>query len=98
MLYYPEMGENPAPRLFATRFVSRSYSVTWAESRDDEARAMLKSLRIRPLKCSPIRHETLGEWSFLRQFGEDGYHCLISMDAHTKLFDRDLCACEQLLD
>ena len=47
MLYYPEMGEKPAPRMFATRYVRSCYSVTWAESRDAEARAMLRALNMR---------------------------------------------------
>ncbi len=98
MLYYPEMGEKPEPRLFATHYVHRCYSVTWAKSRDEEARARLKNLKIRPIKGAPIRFEVLGKWDALRQFGEDGYHCLITLNAHTKLFDRDLCATEQLLD
>ena len=98
MLYYPEMGEKPAPRLFATHYVHRCYALTWPASLDQQARETLSKLKIRPLKCSPITAAKLGECCDLRQFGEDGYHCLISMGAHTKLFGLDLCACEQLLD
>lgn len=99
MLYHPELGERPAPRLFATHHnFSDSYSVTWPASRDEEARETLRRLRIRPLKCSPIRAETFGHWSPLRQFGENGYSCLISGHAHDKLFAADLCAHEMLLD
>lgn len=99
MLYHPEMGEQPAPRLFATSHNFRdSYSVTWPKSRDAEARATLKELHIRALKCSPIRPELFGQWSSLRQFNEDGFSCLISGHAHDKLFKADLCAHEMLLD
>lgn len=99
MLYHPELGETPAPRLFATRHNFRdSYSVTWPASRDSEARAKFKELNIRPLKCSPIRPEVLGQWSPLRQFNENGFACLISGHAHDKLYKFDLCAHEMLLD
>lgn len=99
MLYYPEMGGKPEPRIFYTHHNFRdSYSVTWGESKHAEALATFKRLRIRPLKCSPIRAEKLGSWSPLREIGEDGYSCLISSDAHDKLFSADLCAHEMLLD
>jgi hypothetical protein len=98
MLYYPEMNQKPAPRLFAAHYVRNCYSLTWPASQDQKARETLGKLKIRPLKCCPIRPEKLGEWSDLRQFNEDGFHCLISLNAHTKLFDLDLTATEQLLD
>ncbi len=99
MIYYPEMNEKPAPRLFATSHVyGGSYSITWPSSRDQEARDKLRELKIRALKCSPIRPEKLGHWSPLRQFNEDGFSCMVSSGAHRKLFDGDLCAHEMLLD
>lgn len=99
MIYYPEMNEKPEPRLFATSYNYRdSYSICWAKSRDNEAKETLKRLNIRPLKCSPIRAQILGEWSALRQFNEDGFSCLISSKAQSKLFERDLCAHKMLLD
>ncbi|CAG0999530.1 hypothetical protein RHDC4_03084 [Rhodocyclaceae bacterium] len=99
MIYCPEMGGKPEPRLFATRHNFRdSYSVTWPKSKDAEARAKFKELNIRALKCSPIRAETLGQWSPLRLFNEDGFSCLISGHAHDKIFAADLCAHEMLLD
>jgi hypothetical protein len=99
MIYHPEMNEKPAPRLFATSFnYGNSYSVTWAESRDDEAREALRKLKIRALKCAPIRVEKLGDWSPLKIFNENGFSCLISGDAHSKLLRNDLCAYEILLD
>jgi hypothetical protein len=49
MLYYPEMGEKPAPRLFATHYVHRCYALTWPASLDQQARDELKKLKIRPL-------------------------------------------------
>jgi len=98
MLYYPEMHQKPEPRLFAAHYVHRCYSLTWPASQDETARDTLRKLKIRPLKCSPICQKKLGQCYDLRQFNEDGFHCLISMNAHTKLFDLDLTATEQLLD
>jgi len=98
MLYYPEMGEKPANRLFATSYVRSCYSLTWPASRNEEARATIRSLRIRPMSCKQIEPRNLGEWSPLRIWNENGFTCLISMDAHRKLMERDLCANEMLLD
>lgn len=98
MMYHPEMGEKPEPRLFQTSYNYKSYSLLWKGSDDEKARATLKELRIRPLKCSPIEPRKIGEWSWATRAGEDGFSCLISYDAHNKLFERDLCAHEMLLD
>jgi hypothetical protein len=99
MMYHPECGEQPAPRLFATSHnYGSAYSLTWPASRDEEARSMLRTLRIRALKQSPIRAEKLGDWSPLRQFNEDGFACLVSYHAHSKLLEADLCAYKVLLD
>jgi hypothetical protein len=99
MMYHPEYRQKPAPRLFATEHnYGSSYSVTWPASRDEEARAVLRRLRIRALKQSPIRAEKLGDWSPLRQFNEDGFACLVSYNAHSKLLEADLCAYKVLLD
>ena len=99
MLYCPELGEKPAQRLFATSYnYGRSYSVTWPASRNEEARYVLRKLRIRALKQSPIRMEKFDDWSPLRQFNEDGFACLVSYQAHSKLLEADLCAYAVLLD
>lgn len=102
MLYHPEMGEKPAPRLFDSRHNFRdSYSVSWAVDRDAEARAKMLALRIRPKKtgrAEDIERGEVGEWSVASRLGKPVYHCLITGAAHTKLFDADLVAHEMLLD
>ena len=99
MMYHPEMGESPEPRLFATQHnYGRSYCCTWPASCDEQARRVLRELKIRPLKCSPIRAERLGDHDLLRHFDEDGFSCLISSKGHRKLMDQDLCASRALLD
>jgi hypothetical protein len=98
MMYYPEMGDKPAPRIFQSQYNYKSYSLFWKGSEDDKARSILKELRIRPLKCAPIEPRKVGEWSWATRAGEDGFSCLISFNAVSKLIDRDLCAHEVLLD
>lgn len=97
-MYYPEMGGQPAPRMFRTHYNYKSYSVFWKGSDDENARATFKELRIRPLKCSTIEPRKMGEWLDATKAGEDGYGCLVSFNAVSKLMDRDLCAHEVLLD
>lgn len=99
MIYYPELNEAPAVRMFETSYnFGDSYSITWALSRDAEAREVLRNLRIRALKCCPIRPEILGDWTPLNTLNEDGFSCLISGNAHSKLIDADLCSHKMYLD
>ena len=93
MMYYPEMGEVAAPRLFKTGHnYGDSYHVEWLPNVHDDALKTLKTLRIKAkfLSFSPFNIDPLtrsGKWS-----------CLVTGLSHDKLFKADLCAHEQLLD
>lgn len=98
-VYYPEMGDKPTPNLFHTNHnFGNSWSVFWVKSVDAKARDVFKSLRVRPLKCSPIELRKEGEWSAASQAGEDGFSCLVTSSAHRKLMDAGMCCCKALLD
>lgn len=98
-VYYPEMGDKPTPNLYYTHHnFSDSWSVFWVKSADSKARETFKSLRIRPLKCSPIEPRKVGEWSDASRAGEDGFSCLVTSSSHRKLMDAGLCCCKALLD
>ena len=93
MMYYPEMGEVAAPRIFKTHRCYRDeYYVEWLLADNDQAMDTLKKLRIkakflsfRPFNIDPLTRS--GKWS-----------CLVTGLSHDKLFSADLCAHEQLLD
>lgn len=98
-VYHPEMGDKPSPNLFHTHHnFGNSWSVFWVKSADSIARETFKSLRVRPLKFSPIEPKKEGEWSDASTAGEDGFYCLVTSSAHRKLMDAGLCCCMALLD
>lgn len=96
------MGEKPdTTKLFHAEHNFRdSYSLSWLESRDAEARAALKKYRVRPVGRLGIQVSETGP-------GKSGYgmwpgqrvaHCLISSNAETKLNAAGLVCLEMLLD
>lgn len=94
-MYYPEMNEQAAPRLFKTwHNYGGSYHVEWLPEVNDQAIATLKKLRIKP---KFLRLDRLGiELNELAK--SDKWSCLVTGLSHDKLFDADLCAHEVLLD
>ena len=94
MMYYPEMGQQAEPRLFKTRYnYGDSYSCQWAPESNDAALAQLKAMRI---KAKYLQFDRPG--IELVPNAKARWSCLITSKSHTKLFDADLCAHEQLLD
>jgi hypothetical protein len=93
--YHPEMGESADPTaLFHTQHNFRdSYSIQWLVSRDTEARAALKRLRIRPRN---VRQENSATYS--TPFDGDIYAALITSQAEDKLADAGLRCLKMLLD
>lgn len=95
MLYYPEMGQQAAKRLFRTfHNHGDTYCVEWLPQDDEQARAAFKHLRIRPRF---IQFNRRG-FELTLQAKSDKWTCLVTGAAHSKLFDVDLCAHEILLD
>ena len=95
MLYYPEMGEVAAPRLFKTGHnYGDSYHVEWLPEAHDLAMQTLKTLRI---KAKGLQFNRVGV-ELTTSAKSDKWSCLVTGTSHTKLFNADLCAHEQLLD
>ncbi|MGN7104900.1 hypothetical protein ACTHR6_25030 [Ralstonia holmesii] len=99
MIYHPELGEEPAERLFYMEHNFRStYSLCWLEAKDTEARAKLKELNIRPVAGTAPERGVPGEWMQATRLGVPVFHCLISRDSSDKLRLDDLVATRVLLD
>jgi hypothetical protein len=99
MLYCPEMGEKPEPRVFHSEYNYRdSYSVFWKVEDDACARAVFKKLRIRPAFGTTIELKKQGDYDVATRAGSDMYGCLITYGSHSKLRDADVIAIKSLLD
>ena len=95
MMYYPEMGEVAAPRLFKTgHCYGDSYHVEWLPEAHDEALQTLKTLRI---KAKYLQFNRIGI-ELTNSAKSAKWTCLVTGISHDKLFSADLCAHEQLLD
>jgi len=94
MIYYPEMNEKPAPRLFNSRHVyNGNHSLRWSPENHAQAEKTLKELRIKPKQ---LKLERSG--IDLIPSAKTRWACLVTQNAHSKLLEADLCACELLLD
>lgn len=99
MMYHPEMGEKPEPRVFHSEFnYGNSYSVCWKVEDDACAREVLKKLRIRPAFGTSFKLEKQGDHMIATLAKSDMYGCLITGNAHRKLMDADVTANLALLD
>jgi hypothetical protein len=94
--YTPEMGQSAdTSKLFAGSHGYKSYTVTWLQSRDDEAKAVFKKLRVHPRN---VRAEAQDKYlSPLAKIG-DIRVATLTYDAGNKLQDADLMTLELLLD
>jgi len=94
-IFHPEMGETAdLTALFQTHHNFRnSYAVQWQASRDAEARAAFKRLRIRPKHIHAANSAT-----YMTRFTGDIFTALITSQAEDKLHEAGLCCMEMLLD
>ena len=95
MMYYPEMDQKPAERLFKSNHVyGGSYDLTWSPERDEEARKVLSRLRIRP-SCIELCRVGI---ELVATAKADRYSASVTSLAHSKLLKEDVVAHEMLLD
>jgi len=95
MIYYPEMQQQPAPRLFHSRHVyGGAYAIEWAPANDEAVRALLKQLKIRPRSIELCRVGI----ELIATAKADKYTAIVTGAAHRKLLKTDVTACEVLLD
>jgi hypothetical protein len=97
MLYAPELGQLPAPRLFHSEHCYQSfYELAWKVEDDAQARAVMKKLRIRPAR-SKIERREQGKHLTADRLKADIFMCSITRDSNRKLMDADLTAKRELL-
>lgn len=98
MLYAPEMGQEPAPRLFHSERCYKSfYELAWKVEDEAQAREVMKKLRIRPAQ-SEIEKREQGKHLTADRLKSDIFLCLITSAANRRLMDADVTAKRELLD
>ena len=95
MIYYPEMDEKPATRMFKTFHVhGNTYGVEWAPEANEQALEVMKKLRIKTKGLQFLRKGIeLNEYA-----KSDKWTCIVTGAAHSKLLKSDICAHQMLLD
>ncbi|MGF6996740.1 hypothetical protein [Paraburkholderia sp. GAS32] len=98
MLYAPELGQKPEPRLFHSEHCYQSlYELAWKVEDDAQAREVMKKLRIRPAR-SEIEKREQGKHLTADRLKSDIFMCCITSEANRKLMDADVTAKRELLD